>query len=377
MGIARTPEGACYYIGGPAQETARNPTIRFIERDKTMTPATRSKDTAASSTGTDAAPPTAGGSTAMARRLNLPPPPPFTGTGQEPEAWLAALRRVGPAQGWSPDDDPVVIPALLGGIAAVWYDQLSDDVKTDPDRLRKALIATFSRTGATTAAREELYLRRQRPSESVTELAVAIGDLCYRADPRMTPADRVSHLLQALHPELRRLLAATLPENPTWDQVVAAAKRIEAIGPAAPPFPLTGANAPKAEANAINDDSADLRRRITALEALLAATSSPPSSSHSPPARDDQRSRPTCQRCGKFGHTANVCRAPAPRDDRQASFNDRQAHFSDRQTLFNNRQAPFNNRQAPFNDRYNSSGSHEPQDSRFAQRSPQPSKTLN
>lgn len=281
-----------------------------------LTAGTASPDSAASSASAPNAASSASATTSSTmppHRLHLPPPPPFTGTGQEPEAWLSTLRRVGPAQGWRPEDDTLVIPALLTGIAAVWYDQLDDATKSDASALRKALVSAFGRSGGAASAREELHLRRQRPSESVTELAVAVGDLCYRADPKMTAADRVQHFVQACNAELRRLLAATLPASVTWDQAVTAAKRIEASGPLSAPIV-------KAEANAVADGATDLQRRIEALEARFAASppAAPPAPHRDRPnaAGDRHNSSNTCERCGKFGHTAAVCRALAPRSDR-------------------------------------------------------------
>lgn len=224
--------------------------------------------------------------------------------------------------GWRPEDDTVVLPALLTGTAAVWYDQLTEATRQDAAALRKALIAAFGRPSATASAREELYSRRQRPSESVTELAIAIGDLCSRVDARMSSVDRAQLFQQACHPELRRLLAATLPSDASWDTTVAAARRIEASGPTAPAYNYNANANVKAEANAIGDTTADLQRRIADLEARLA---SPHLSSSGPPRTGHRDERPptTCERCGKLGHTAAVCRAPAPRSDRRDTWDPR------------------------------------------------------
>jgi hypothetical protein len=139
-------------------------------------------------------------------RLHLPPPPPFSGVGQDVESWLATLRRVGPAHGWRPEHDTFVIPALLIGTAATWYDRLTEATKQDAAALWVALLAAFGRPGAAASAREELYARRQRPGETATELAIAVGDLCQRVDPTMPDRDRAQlQLLQhAMGSDMRR-----------------------------------------------------------------------------------------------------------------------------------------------------------------------------
>lgn len=320
----------------PARPTPRGTTTSaYHRRENKMASGTRSSATvgttpaAATTSGHTgdhpAGPAAAPASTATASpRLHLPPPPPFSGVGQDLEQWLATLRRVGPAHGWRPQDDAVVIPALLTGTAAVWYDQLTDQTKHDATALRAALLAAFGRPSAATSAREALYSRRQRAGETVTELAVAVGELCHRVDPNMADTDRAQLLQQACHPELRRLLAATLKPDASWDATVSAARRIEASTPRPPTLPDV-----KFEANAIGDPTADLHRRIDALEARLATAYPNPThaaSTRPPTAPTDSRTDrrgPTCERCGKFGHHAAVCRAPAPlrsADRRDATY---------------------------------------------------------
>ena len=246
---------------------------------------------------------------ASRRHLLQVQPPRFNGTGQDADAWLADLRRVAPAHGWRPEDDVAVIPALLTGAAASWYDQLPEEVRHDAERLRQALRAAFGRANADVAAGDELLLRRQRPGETVVELAVAINHLCSKVDPSMSTAQRVHRLIQALRPELRMAVAANLPDGASWEDVVTVAKRVEAYAPPAPiaPAPATiHAITPSAAGPASSTPQwhDELRQILHRLDQRLEALETRDGHGH-----NDR----VCERCGKFGHRAAVCRAPAPR----------------------------------------------------------------
>jgi len=238
----------------------------------------------------------------LRRALPTPAIPLYTGL-TDPVEWLARFHRVGLASGWRPEDDAMVLPSFLDGMAAVWYDQQPEDVKTSSERLRDALVSTFGNANSSAAAREELYVRYQRPSESVTEYAIAVADLCRRADPRMSPADRVYFLRRGLKPELRNLIAAATTGDPTWDDVVTAARRIEAAGLSARlDVPVL-----KAETNAILPARSD-----NALQAILERLERLEQRLNDHHTHKKER-YVKCDRCGKNGHTASVCRAPAPR----------------------------------------------------------------
>ena len=140
----------------------------------------------------------------------------------------------------------------------------------------------------------EVEHRRQGPSEPFTEYAADMVRLIKR-----TPAANLDSYVERLKLNMRDDLAEALDASSakTWDEVVEMVRRVEAsrarrvASKAAAPAAQAQAAVPTPDLAAFVPRDRDRDRDRD---------------------RSQPRSRLTCHRCGKAGHVARVCRAPAP-----------------------------------------------------------------
>lgn len=156
---------------------------------------------------------------------NLRIPEPFHGRpNEDAEDWLEEFERVAKSNHWSPDEKLFHVYFALEDGAKTWFIN-REATLTTWDEFCRRLRDTFGNTDRRENAQRLLESRIQQLHEGVAMFAEDMVRLFHRADPNMSEAKKLSHLMRGV----REQLFVGLVRNPptTVDEFIREATAIE------------------------------------------------------------------------------------------------------------------------------------------------------
>lgn len=134
-------------------------------------------------------------------------PPIFKGEyGQDPGKWLKEYERVAKYNRWEDMMCLANVYFFLDGTAKQWFEN-NEAVLTSWDIFAKELKTAFGdTTHYVRRAEEQLKCRAQKPGESTQSYIQSVLGLCHEANPNMTEAEKVSHLMKGVAEDVYQAL---------------------------------------------------------------------------------------------------------------------------------------------------------------------------
>lgn len=126
-------------------------------------------------------------------------PPVFAGLrGDDVDDWIDNYDRVSSCNKWNDTQKLRHVAFYLTGVAKTWYFNHESDIadwSTFTTKLRQIFASS---SGRAEVAKQKLGTRLQLPQESYTSYIEDVLALCRRANPSMTEAERVRHVLKGI-----------------------------------------------------------------------------------------------------------------------------------------------------------------------------------
>ncbi|CAN7981707.1 unnamed protein product [Ixodes pacificus] len=150
----------------------------------------------------------------------------FTGSGdQDVEQWIHLYERISVHNRWDPTIMLANVIFYLQDTARTWF-LTHEETITSWDMCKEQLQHLFGDpTGRRLSAKRKLASRVQTPTESYITYIQDILSLCQKADPVMTNADKVTHILKGIADDPFQLIV--FKDCATVDAVIQECRRFE------------------------------------------------------------------------------------------------------------------------------------------------------
>lgn len=144
--------------------------------------------------------------------------------------WLLRFNQHAKLHGWTPEQQVVILPLHLTGIAQQWHTMWLRGrlhLQTDLPQLITALKEQFKPIEDKTYWRRALQQRKQAPGEEVMKFSIAFNSLCQKANPYLEDADKCAMFIEALQEDIQTLMMVKMPK--TYIEAVQEARKLEAV----------------------------------------------------------------------------------------------------------------------------------------------------
>lgn len=150
-------------------------------------------------------------STTQVTVLNPQIPVDFHGnTYEDADDWLEEFERVANVNGWNAGQKLGYVYFPLQDGARTWF---TNRVWSSWDEFRRKFLDTFASTERREHAQRLLESRIQKPNESVAMFVEDMARLFHRADPDMSEAKKISHLMRGVKEQLFAGLVRSPPTS--------------------------------------------------------------------------------------------------------------------------------------------------------------------
>lgn len=231
--------------------------------------------------------------------------------------WLQKFEICARANGWNAGVKAAKIPTLFEGLALMTYLEMSEDDKTDYDKIVLALTNEFVPAEARVQSLREFETRKQMPGESPHAYLFHLKKLLQTALPNLEEDTKETMLLQHFLDGIPKSIGQQLRAAPDIKTAHDAMLRARLLSAHADEVSQSAAVMPSRVP--VGDE---VIQRMDKLELMMtqlleeqtlpetnAAVSQTPGRGRPTQRNDDQRSR-RCYRCGRLGHIAKYCRIP-------------------------------------------------------------------
>lgn len=266
-------------------------------------------------------------------------PPTFSGSGEvDIEDWFSQFQRICNFNRWNDDQRNECLAMSLKAAAEEWWklyvaQNAANVANLSFQAISDALRQSFRRTHGATYDVQQLLALRQGPQETVESFYWRMTNVCAKADPNTPEKIRKGFFITGLRPDIRQNVE--FDTGLTFAALLEKAKVVEETNrnrPVLPTMTTAFTAALQMPPSSLEQQIQLLAQKYDNLLTLVAAQHQQPApqpvvvsampQQHAPRWREKKQTkfrsdwtvdgRPVCRRCKKVGHTAWVCRAPAP-----------------------------------------------------------------
>ena len=253
--------------------------------------------------------------------------------------WLDSWNRATAANGWTPDEEQVMLPLYLLGRASQFYRNLSLQIKNDANLLKREIEGHFNSPSQRLQYRNLVGERYQKPNESVADFYEDICKLVQRGwstkSPDFLREKSLEYFVKGLKPTIKKIFWGEEVEDIDTAYQKARTRELYIISKKGKgevrAIDSKNAEEPRSTSNEFSELLEGMKtimqdqKRIIALQ--LRNLQASPESGPKITGTGEENSQPSksrknniqCWNCGKWGHFQNKCSQPRVPKNSEAS----------------------------------------------------------